>query len=149
MKTLLKNTIIAVFSILIINSCGSDTNGSSNPPATDFAPKTAGGFEDKFVGRTITSPSGNKAEILENKQGKYFISGQLLLGSYIYSYVKTNTATIKHTIGGIICNQTLTFTSQFTGRMDETCRGSNGVINNINQVANGDFSIGRNLSQER
>ncbi len=146
MITLLKHTIIAVFSILILNSCGSDDDGSSNPPSTDFAPKNAGGFEDVFEGRTMTSPSGNKVTILENKQGRYFISNQLLSGSYIYSYVKINTATIKHTIeDGTICNQTLTFTSHYDGIMNENCT-KNGANNNINvETSSGNFSIGAKL----
>ncbi len=149
MITLLKNTTIALFAILIINSCGSDTNGSSNPPVTDFAPKTAGGFEDTFTGRTITSPSGSKVTILKNKQGRYFIYDQLLSGSYTYSYITKNTITIKHTINDIICNQTLTFTSQFDGEMDEKCT-TYGANNNINvQAASGKFNIGRKLSEER
>lgn len=144
MKRLLKNITIAIFSLLILNSCGeSSPNGSSNPPATDFAPKSAGGFEDTFLNYTIYSPSGNKATVLTNKQARYFIANQVLSGSYIYSYTKKNTATIKHIIGGITCNQTLTFTSQTSGNMNETCQGSNGVIDNINQNSNGSFNITR------
>jgi len=149
MIKLLKYTIIAIFSIAILNSCGSNTKGSSNPPATDFAPKTADGFEDMFFNRTIISPSGNKAVILKNKKARHLIFNEVLSGEYVYLYVKINTATIKHTIGNIVCNQTLTFISESSGTLNEICEGRNGTIDAVYQVANGAFRISENQEMVR
>lgn len=140
-KNILKKIVVFIL-LITLSSCGSNNNDNNNEnhnkPSTNFTPKTADDFEDKFANKTITPPSGNKITILSNKKIKQSINNVIGESSYTFTFIK-DTIILKYTINNITCDVSLTWTSALGGNAKEEYSWKDG-----NQKANGTFSISEN-----